>query len=296
MIYELDNKNFMNKKKILKLSKSKYYDKKTNDETIIDPFYWGQALGKNDIRYITADKYKYVLPELDNYINQKITEVGDDGKSISHRLSEQTKNLIEFHKTNKNFRDKFEYKISKQKSWESEEVKLRLSCEFFKIQYVPPNPFEIKVTEFVYNKKTNDFEDKDKKYKLPLKWRWPNTAEQRNTNKPEWYSRWEKWLSNDYIRRKGLKIEKIKKQIMNGKIKEQWDLFSAEEVDSIIHVKEESDKKYYMKKQIPKRIEVIDESEGFAIGSTGSIAFGPNEEYKTKGAAMRALKEFQQDI
>ena len=198
-------------------------------------------------------------------------------------------------KTDKNFRDKLRYKISQQKSWELEEVKLRLSCEFFKIQYVRPNPFEIKVTEFVYNKKTNDFEDKNKKYKLPLKWRWPTTEEERNTNKPEWYCRWEEWLSNDDIRRKGLKIEKIKKQIMNDKIKEQWDLFSAEETDSIIHVKEESDKKYYMKKQIPKRIEVIDESEGFAIGSTGSIAFGPNEVYKTKGAAMQALKEFQQD-
>ena len=289
----MENKN---NRRILKKKNEK--DKLTN--TQIHPVYWISILGIENPQFIKANKYSHTFPELDNYIKQKMNDKNSDGKSIFDKLTEQKENLLQQYKDHKDFSNKLKDKILKQITWEKKEHEIRLSCEYLNISYSEPSLFEITTSNYVYNKKTETYADTNKTYKIPIKWRWPNTDESRAFSKPDWYLRWEQWINNDNIRRGKLygsglinQIENKKKFLMNEEIKKQWNLLTEQQRIDIRNSKETRTNEFNRKSSNGcNSYQVIDESNGYVIGCTASISYGSDQEYKTRGEAAEALKEF----
>jgi hypothetical protein len=88
-------------------------------------------------------------------------------------------------------------------------------------------------------------------------------------------------------------IENKKKFWMNQEIKKQWNLLTEQQRIDIRNSKEMRTNEFNRKSSNGcNSYHVIDESIGYVIGGTASISYGPDQEYKTRGEAAKALKEF----
>ena len=233
-----------------------------DNATVVDPVFWHKVLGLDNAVYKTASTYAYELPELKTHLEQQRAVHNGEFQEERRALMQDHLHSTTIH-----------HKITEHLSWKEAESDLQASCVFLDLAYVPPHPFE---------------------RPTPIKWRWP-TREQARNETSKWLRRWNAWAFKDTQRRNRLQqsIDSVTQRMRQEKLREQWFLLGARERDLIAQSKKDTLTLNALKLEAskPRRSYVVDESKGFVSASTGSVEFGPDEEYKTRGEAVLALRE-----
>ena len=188
--------------------------------------------------------------------------------------------------------------IGKHLNWELKRRILEYQCQFLGLKYQEPKPFP-KYCESETGKKMTFFMD----------YYWPSVnrylVSWNDLSESEYIKVWKEWVYNDEDRIEDLE-KKIKQEIkkrIHLIITCKWKLIPPEEQELIrkkeIEFRQEIERKtkqdeWVQQQRIAARIVQSDQS-GFVCGGTGSIGYGPNENCKTHGEAMREWKQFMRD-
>lgn len=232
------------------------------DEAVIAPVFWYAVLGRDDAVYKTASAYAHGLPELKAHL-------AENRRTYADTLQQERHALLQASSSSKN--EHLPQKITDHIRWRREEYDLEASCRFAGLAYVPPEPFG---------------------RNMPLKWRWPTRDQQQRNASLEWLRRWDAWIFTDTRRRNRLQqsIDQVTERMRREKLQEQWSLLGDDQRARIVQSK--ADKLRALQRNAsPRRVDVVDDTKGFVSAPTGCVAFGPDEEYKTRGEAVRALRE-----
>lgn len=260
-------------------------------EKIPDTFYWNRKWKQGWSQYRIQELEDNLEKTRKKFKENDLSNLKEQLMNSSHGSPAKWKK-----KTRKDLNKK--EIIGKHLNWLLKRRILECQCQFLGLKYQEPKPFP-KYCESDTGKKMTFFMD----------YYWPSVnrylVSWNDLSESEYIKVWKEWVYDDEDRIEDLEKE-IKKEI-NKRVQliiaSKWKLIPPEEQELIrqkeIEFRQKADQEikhleWAQQQRIEARIVHSDQS-GFVGGGTGSVAYGPNENCKTHGEAMREWKQFMRD-